>query len=553
MSCIRLKKFVMSKRISAFYLILFFVSCICVALQIFGNGLYMTHDGVNHVARFAAYIRAFHEFHIPPRWAGYLNYSYGSPVFNFFYPLPGYIAFLLSGIINNPETIFKVISFAAFIFAPITFFSWIKEFVQKPYAVAVSGMYGLSLYHVANLLVRGDVAELVSILFIPLVLLCIDQKKYSLHTVVFGGISYALTILSHNGISLLFTPVIAIYMALRFFESRKLQRALSYIGMLSVGLSLSAFFWIPALFEKKYTNIALFTGDFYSGNFLNGFAAFVAPWGFGPDVNAPGGFAPQLGIIPVILCTIVIFRLIYIKKMHNEVLFWIAVLLFSTIMTMPISQIIWKQSPFLKIIQFPWRFIAIANFALFAAISVGLKYLKPTSYGIPMLLLSITLVCTLPYIRVAGYEKRPATFYTNFPNTTYFHGEATTVWSTGDFAAYPAAPVEVVSGIATVSGYVKSNASHTYTVNADTTADIVDNTLYYPGWQVRDNGIKLPIEFQNQHHRGLITFKIPKGSHEIVVSFHETPLRLASDLISGIMCTAVIAYMTLKLLRHANT
>ncbi len=548
-----LKNPVMEKRYNVFFGISVCISLAIIASLVFHSGLYITHDGVNHVARFVAYTRAFAELHILPRWAGYLNYSYGSPVFIFFYPLPGYIASFLSLFIKNPESIFKVISVLAFVASPITFYLWIREFVQKQYAMAISMMYGFSLYHVANLLVRGDVAELVSITFIPLLFLYIDAKKQTIHTVVLGGIMYAFTILSHNGISLLFSPIIFIYMLIKFAGTKQIKSAISYIAMISFGLSLSAFFWVPALLEKKYTNITLFTGDFYSGNFLHGFAPVFAPWGFGPDVNAPGGFAPQLGIVPVVICVICIIRLLSIKKLDREALFWTVVLLLSTLMTMPISSIVWNRIPFLKIIQFPWRFMAIANFALFASLSFYGKNLKLKVFGIPMLFIGLTLVSTLPALRVAGYEYRPVGFYKNFPNTTYFHGEATTVWSTGDFSTYPKAPVEVVSGTATISGFTKSNTRHMYTVTSDTETNIVDNTLYYPGWQVKENGTKLPIEFQNANHRGLITYTLSKGVHAIDVSFHETPLRLASDIISGIMGTAVIAYMTWKLFKDAHS
>jgi len=536
----------MEKKYNIFYGIYIFISILAFAVVVFHSGLYITHDGVNHIARFAAYSRAVQESHILPRWAGYLNHSYGSPVFNFFYPLPSILAALLLPVIQNPENVFKIISFLAFFAAPFTFYLWVRSFLSRHFAMAVSGMYGMSLYHIANLLIRGDVAELMSITFIPLIFCCID-KKQNIKTVVWGGIFYALAILSHNGISLLFSPIIALYVLRKLFASTSVTMTLKYGSMAAIGLSLSAFFWIPALLEKKYTNISLFTGDYYLGNFLEGLHAITASWGFGAQVNEVGGFAPQLGFIPVIFCAILLIRVLYLKKTSGELVFWISVLVLSTIMATPLSSGIWDLVPFLKIIQFPWRFLAIANFALFATIALSVKNLEPKSIGLSMLLLSVTLLTTLPYIRVLGYENRPVEFYKNFPNTTYFHGEATTVWSTGDFAAFPLHPIEVVSGTATVSSYIKSNTRHTYTIMSQTDADVVDNTLYYPGWQVRANGIKVPIEFQNAHHRGLITYKVPKGSHEIVVSFHETPIRLASDVISGIMCIVVIAYLTRKL------
>jgi hypothetical protein len=112
---------------------------------------------------------------------------------------------------------------------------------------------------------------------------------------------------------------------------------------------------------------------------------------------------------------------------------------------------------------------------------MSVKNSEPKSIGLSMLLLSVTLLTTLPYIRVLGYEKRPVEFYKNFPNTTYFHGEATTVWSTGDFAAFPDHPIEVVSGTATVSSYIKSNTRHTYTITAQTDTEVVDSTTIRDG------------------------------------------------------------------------
>jgi uncharacterized membrane protein YfhO len=60
----------------------------------------------------------------------------------------------------------------------------------------------------------------------------------------------------------------------------------------------------------------------------------------------------------------------------------------------------------------------------------------------------------------------------------------------------------------------------------------LDNTIYFPGWQVLVDGQKTPIEFQDMNHRGFITFSVPKGMHNIEVVFRESAVRLFSDMIS---------------------
>src|SRR3989344_3894120 len=91
-------------------------------LPLFTHPFYQSHDGELHLARFAAYITAIKDGHIPPRWAGNLSYGYGAPVLNFFAPLAGYLASALYFVEFDLSTAFKIILGAAFTLAPITFY-----------------------------------------------------------------------------------------------------------------------------------------------------------------------------------------------------------------------------------------------------------------------------------------------------------------------------------------------------------------------------------------------------------------------------------------------
>src|SRR5476649_801257 len=76
---------------------------------LFRSGLYQSHDGEVHVARFASYFQAFHDGQLIPRWSGNLNYGYGAPVFIFYYPLPGYLASALHLFGIGWESVYKLI------------------------------------------------------------------------------------------------------------------------------------------------------------------------------------------------------------------------------------------------------------------------------------------------------------------------------------------------------------------------------------------------------------------------------------------------------------
>ena len=47
-----------------------------------------TSDGAMHLARTASYYKEVMRGQFPVRWAGDLNYGFGTPIFNFFHPLP---------------------------------------------------------------------------------------------------------------------------------------------------------------------------------------------------------------------------------------------------------------------------------------------------------------------------------------------------------------------------------------------------------------------------------------------------------------------------------
>ena len=57
------------------------------------------------------------------------------------------------------------------------------------------------------------------------------------------------------------------------------------------------------------------------------------------------------------------------------------------------------------------------------------------------------------------------------------------------------------------------------------------NTIYYPGWTIRDeNGKILSPDYKNDY--GVMDIRLDKGKHFVKASFEETNLRLVADIIS---------------------
>lgn len=499
-------------------------------LPIIREPFYQSHDGPLHLARFAAYIAAIKDNAIPPRWAGNLNYAYGTPVLNFFAPLAGYMATILYFFGLNLATIFKIIISAAFLAAPISFYLWTNSF-------AGSLLYGLSPYIFLDVFVRGDVGEMLAFVFIPLIFASIDAIKLRNHQkILFGTISMTLLILSHNGMSLLFVPIVVVYGFLAI-PKRKFH---SFMLLLTLALGLSAFFWIPALTDQKFINSQLFL-PMYRNHFTLLTSLIIKPWGFGTDSNAPGGMSPQIGILRFVLVLFAAAFAFRSKSKEKIFFFWTVIFIMSIFLATSNSLFLWQWLPILQKLQFPWRFMALATFSAAALITSLLHSVH--NRWIPVSLIILTLLTSLSMTKIERPIIATDRYAFTHEGTTALHGEATTIWTAGDPSTQPINPIQIIEGSGSISAYIRKNSWHTFTTQSDQNIKILDNTLYFPGWKASIDGQETSIEFQDANHRGLITFSVPAGNHTVRVSFKETGQRQFADMISLLSLGFVIVLL----------
>jgi len=246
-----------------------------------------------------------------------MNYGYGTPVLIFAYPLSNYLIALSNSLLNNFELVYKILIGSAFILSGITFFLYSQTLFPKRVASGSAILYMFLPYHFLNLFVRGHLGELLALSIAPLVLYFIEKniRGKTIINIICGSFFYALLIISHNILALLFT-VIYIFHIITF--SKKINDTWKNLTILIGGLLLSAYFWLPALYEGKYINSKLFLGNYFVDHFIKIENLIYAPWGFGPNINDVGGLAPQIGIIPALLVGVSLFGLKF-KKIRKQI------------------------------------------------------------------------------------------------------------------------------------------------------------------------------------------------------------------------------------------
>ncbi len=524
----RINKFLLKNKQDLFFISSISGISLLFLIPLLMPGFIMGHDSQVILSREASRIEAIKDGQFPLRWAGDLNYGYGNPSFIFFYSLGGYLLAFLHFLRIPLETAYELILGSSFIFASLIFYLWTKQLFKKEVAFIGAIFYGLSPYIFLDIYVRAHMGESLSFVFIPAVFYFLEKnfKKITLTNILLAGISYALLIQAHVIMSLMFSFLYVFYIIFR--TKFKLKPLILNSSVLILGLVVSAYFWIPSLIEGKYINSNLFVGNWYAGHFLDLKNFLYFAWGFGSSVGEKGGLAPQIGPLHGL---IVLSSLFLLKtKLRKNVFFWIIAFIVGLFMSTNLSILLWSNFHALQKVQFPWRFMALSSFS--AAVLIAYFFSIYENRYFKLAILVILMLISIPMAKVWKNQSNGDSYYFNYSGTATFHNEATTIWVEGDAYEFPKKRIGIISGLGDVKNETRKSNLHMFLINAKTDLKILDNTVYFPGWRAEVDGKKVPIEFQDQNHRGLITFDVPKGKHNIEVKFGESKVRLLSDIIS---------------------
>jgi hypothetical protein len=157
-----------------FFILLTLISC----RYFFHLGVPVTHDGNNHLVRFANYKIAVRELQIPPRIAPNLVNGYGYPVFNYNYPLANILSLPFSILNIHYEIAYKmIVTFFIFIaFVGANLFLKSKNFSKSARAFALM-VFALNPYILTSIIFRGNVGEVMAWGILPWIFYFLEKIK----------------------------------------------------------------------------------------------------------------------------------------------------------------------------------------------------------------------------------------------------------------------------------------------------------------------------------------------------------------------------------------
>ncbi|OGG11330.1 hypothetical protein A2Z00_02540 [Candidatus Gottesmanbacteria bacterium RBG_13_45_10] len=332
-------------------------------------GIINAHDAPDHVARIANFYQSLAEGNVVPRWAAHLNWGYGHPILMFLYPLPSYIAsvfhFLGFSFVDSTKLVFAL----SWVASALTMYIWMKCAFGKKAAIFGSLLYIFAPYRFVDFYVRGALGEHVAFIFPPLVLyflFSVSKERWCnrrwIGSVIGATISLSALILAHNAIAIMFLPIVMIYMAYLFwFEAKpKWPLIVAYFLTLFFCFGLTAFFWIPAYFEGKYTLRDIVTASEALQRFVSWRWFVYSPWNYGggDEITKSLGFVQWFGI----LGSFVILWKSNDRKIRIVLIGSLLILIGSLFIMTSSSALIWKNFSLLQKFQFPWRFLSVSVF-----------------------------------------------------------------------------------------------------------------------------------------------------------------------------------------------
>jgi len=543
------------KRTNTAIIVILLIVSLLPLLNLLHPGLPVTHDGQDHVARIANFYQSVSEGSVIPRWAGNLNWGYGHPVVTFLYPLPSYIAslfhFMGFSFVDSTKLVFGI----AYSASLLAMFFWLRSAWGVMPAVVGAVLYGFAPYRFVDLYVRGAIGEHVAFVFPPLILLGLLQLARSQKQVHWWGglvaLSSAGLILSHNALSLIFFPIVGFYALYLIFFETKNQRSLILYSLFYIllGFGLAAFYWIPALLEGKYTLRDIVTVGGVSGRFVPFIQLVYSQWNYGGgnEFSKFLGFSGWAGILVAWW---------FHFSSSQRVVRWfmgglLSVLTITLFLMTQWSAGIWNTVSIMQKFQFPWRLLSLAVFITSVMGAAGIAQMKAklgTIIGI--ILIGTAVTASVPMWQAKEYRVYPESFFSGVYEGTTDTGESSPIWSVRFMEKRFGAPLEVVEGNAQITPIQRFGTSHTYKVEVAQETRLVENTLYFPGWQVLVDGAPVSIQFQDPQYRGLMTFRVKEGTHAVETVFVNTRLREVSEWVSGISLIFLALFTTIQIWRR---
>jgi len=364
-------------------------------------GLHMpeTHDLPMHFQQMRSFYRGLETGDLYPRWEEDANRGFGAPTTNYYPPGVYYLTSALHWVVGDWMRVLLDAHLILMIAAAAAMYLYARRFMSRLPAVIAMCAYAVLPYHIIDQYQRGAFAELLSFVWMPLILLFVDRLLGSFEMddephaegnegspprrpatatrlLDAAGLAaaYGAFLWSHVPTAYQFTLILAVYIPFLVLRRRNWKGVLLVGGAMLLGLGLASAYIYPAAVEQDLIRHGILLQLYpYDTTYFHSDFKQISP-AFGEfrllidDIWLINAGAVALGAIALFAFKHKPQALI--PQARRRAMAWILVGAFAGFMMTKASSPLGRIVPKLDIGVFSWRMLSITT--LVAALLAGM-------------------------------------------------------------------------------------------------------------------------------------------------------------------------------------
>ena len=469
-----------------------------------------------------------------PRWAALAQYGYGEARFIFYPPASWTLGAALGALLP-----WKAVP-AAYVWMALTLsgcsmFLLARRWLDRRGAIFAAALYAANPYYLVIVYWRSAFAELLAGALLPLLLLyALRVEEERERAVVALGLIVAAAWLTNIPAAVMVTYSLALLIVILAILDRSPRFLFSGLLAVLIGVSLAAFFLVPAAYEQRWVNIAevLSPGVRPQDNFL-----FIRMNDV--DHNRFNLLVSCVASAEMILLGLAAFFSRPWRR-HQPRIWWtlvgwgsLAMLLMSSF-----TFLLWEHLPELRYLQLPWRWLLCLNVTFALLITVAAQR------WIVRALICVAMLLVLGFVwhRVqAPWWEKAEDFGQMLNNQRSGNGyEGTDEYVPAGADSYEvkqdASLVVFDDGSSDQLERVQiqrwSAESKRFTIDVVEPGHLVLRLFNYPAWCVKVNGHEVATSTRDV--TGQMLIPVQAGENRIEITFTRTWDRTLGAIISGV-------------------
>ena len=322
------------------------------------------HDFNFHLLSWMEAARAWRTGVWYPHWVHDANFGAGEPRLLFYPPASWMLGGLFGSITSWP------VAPALFVLLVLLGCGWsmyllAREWLPIEASILAACFYIANPYGLFVIYERSAFGEMLASIWLPLVVLFALKRRSSVAAL---GLAVAAVWLSDLPAAIMASYILAMLALGMALAERKAWPVLRAVGGMTVGLGLAAFYIFPVGFERSWIESmrALEPALRFQDNYL--FKRTADSYH-----NQVLGTASSIVLFEIAAAGIAAWLLLRKKAWSSASIAVACLLPLILFLQFPASEVIWNRAPFLRFLQFPWRWLLFVSVAacLLVALATG--------------------------------------------------------------------------------------------------------------------------------------------------------------------------------------